>query len=61
MSSLKELVEEYGFGVMVSAKSYKPFTIVKEVSIDSYLIEEEDGRIHNVLKECPSTNDYEKV
>lgn len=62
--SLRELVEQHGFGIKVSAKGNRPFIIVEEslFNSDYYRIEYTDGSGGGrVLKECPSTNDYELI
>lgn len=58
--SLRELVEEHGFGIHVQSTDTdcKSFTVVSEDNKFKYNIKYDDGRISSVLKECPNTNDY---
>lgn len=57
-TSLKDLVEQNGYGIKVqSSRNNPPFIILRECQGD-YEIQYEDGHIGLVMKECPNTNDY---
>lgn len=61
-TSLKQLVEQHGFGITVCCglRGYPQFTIVSQKD-RFYLVKYSDGTTCFVSMECETTNDYIKI
>lgn len=59
MSSLKVLVDRYGFDIeVVAPRRNKRFTIIGEKNATLYIVRYPDGTTGTMMKECKCTDDY---